>query len=115
MPIPASIQAFIDHQADGATAKYDDLRAVIFNTTLKRSPEPSHTDGLLAISRSVLERVGVQVDEVRTADHEIPAGVYPDMTEQGYDRDDFPRLYRELVVPSDSIIVAGPIWLGDQS
>ena len=115
MAIPAPIQTFIDEQADAAPGDYSDLRAVVFNGTLKRSPEPSQTDGLLAIARGVLERVGVRVDEVRTADHVIPAGVYPDMTEQGYDRDDFPRLYRELVVPADIIIVAGPIWLGDQS
>lgn len=115
MSIPASIQRFIDAQADAAPARYDDLRAVIFNGTLKRSPEPSQTDGLLSVARGLLERVGVRVDEVRTADHEIPAGVWPDMTTQGYDRDDFPALYRELVVPADIVILAGPIWLGDQS
>jgi hypothetical protein len=49
MAIPASVQAFIDHQADQAPDRYDDLRAVIFNGTLKRSPEPSHTGGLLAV------------------------------------------------------------------
>lgn len=115
MSIPASIQRFIDAQADAAPARYDDLRAVVFNGTLKRSPEPSQTDGLLAIARGLLERVGVRVDEVRTADHEIPAGVWPDMTTQGYDRDDFPALYRELVAPADIVVLAGPIWLGDQS
>jgi multimeric flavodoxin WrbA len=88
---------------------------VIFNGTLKRSPEPSQTDGLLAIAKGVLEHVGVQVDEVRTVDHVIPPGVWPDMTKQGYDRDDFPKIYRELVEPADIIIIAGPIWLGDQS
>ncbi len=115
MPIPASIQSFIEGIADGSPVSYDDLRIVIFNGTLKRSPEQSHTDGLLAISRSILENVGVQVDEVRTVDHEIPAGVWPDMREHGYERDDFPALYRDLVVPADIILLAGPIWLGDQS
>src|SRR5205085_9416464 len=47
--IPTSIQQFIDDQADAAPAKYDDLRVVVFNGSLKRSPEPSHTDALLAI------------------------------------------------------------------
>ena len=70
-------------QADAAPGRYDDLRAVIFNGTLKRSPEPSQTDGLLAIARGLMERVGVQVDEVRTVDHEIPPGVWPDMTHPG--------------------------------
>lgn len=115
MAIPTSIQTFIDAQADAAPARYDDLRAVVFNGTLKRSPEPSQTDGLLAIARGLMERLGVRVDEVRTVDHEIPPGVWPDMTEHGYERDDFPELYRSLVVPADIIILAGPIWLGDQS
>src|ERR1700754_4071858 len=105
MAIPAPIQTFIDAQADGAPGDYTDLRAVIFNGTLKRSPERSHTDGLLAITRGLMERVGVQVEEVRTADHEIPPGVWPDMTTQGYDRDDFPAIYRELVVPAHIILI----------
>src|SRR3954451_5153966 len=115
MAIPTPIQTFIDAQADKATGDYRDLRAVIFNGTLKRSPEPSQTDGLLAITKGVMARLGVQVDEIRTADHDIPAGVWPDMTTQGYDKDDFPQLYRELVVPANIILIAGPIWLGDQS
>ena len=53
--------------------------------------------------------------EIRTVDHEIPPGVWPDMREHGYDRDDFPAIYREAVVPADILIIAGPIWLGDQS
>src|SRR4051794_9986295 len=115
MAIPASIQTFIDDQADRAPGVYTDLRAVVFNGTLKRSPERSHTDGLLDIAKGLMERVGVRVDEIRTADHEIPPGVWPDMTEQGYERDDFPALYREHVLPADIILIAGPIWLGDQS
>jgi multimeric flavodoxin WrbA len=115
MPIPAAIQTFIDRQADAAPDDYSDLRAVVFNGTLKRSPEPSHTDGLLAVVRGILERVGVRLDEVRTVDHEIPPGVWPDLREHGYERDDFPAIYHELVAPADIVLVAGPIWLGDQS
>jgi multimeric flavodoxin WrbA len=115
MPLPETILRFIDRQADEAPGSYDDLRAVIFNGTTKRSPEPSHTDGLLGIPRLIFERVGARVDVVRTVDHEIPPGLWPDMREHGYDRDDFPAMYRELVEPADILIVAGPIWLGDQS
>jgi multimeric flavodoxin WrbA len=113
--IPASIQTFIDAQADAAPAAYDDLRVVVFNGSLKRSPEPSQTDGLLAIALGIFERVGAKVDVIRTADHDIPAGVWPDMTEHGFDSDDFPAMYRDLVIPADVIIIAGPVWLGDQS
>ena len=115
MSIPAAIQGFIDAQCDAATTRYDDLRAVIFNGTLKRSPEPSQTDGLLKISRGLLERVGVRVDEVRTVDHVIPPGVWPDMREHGYDADDFPDIYRSLIEPADIVVLCSPIWLGDQS
>src|SRR3954451_12214490 len=115
MAIPALIQTFIDGQAAAAPGRFDDLRAVIFNGTLKRSPQPSQTDGLLALARGVMERVGAAVDEVRTVDHEIPPGVWPDMTTQGYKRDDFAALYRDLVAPAGIILLAGPIWLGDQS
>jgi multimeric flavodoxin WrbA len=115
MAIPALIQTFIDDQAANGPDDYGDLRAVIFNGSLKRSPEPSQTDGLLAVAKGIMARAGARVDEIRTADHEIPPGVWPDMTDHGYDRDEFPALYRSLVVPADILIVAGPIWLGDQS
>ncbi len=115
MALPGPIQTFIDKQADAAPSRYDDLRAVIFNGTLKRSPEPSQTDGLLSIVTGIFERVGVAVNEIRTVDHEIPPGVWPDMREHGYAADDFPSIYRRLVEPADIILIAGPIWLGDQS
>lgn len=115
MSLPASIQKFIEDQAAEAPVRYDDLRVVVLNGTLKRSPEPSHTDGLLAVARLVFDGVGAQVDEIRTVDHEIPPGVWPDMTEHGYERDEFPALYRDLIVPADILLIAGPIWLGDQS
>jgi multimeric flavodoxin WrbA len=115
MPLPENIQQFIDRQADEAPAGFDDLRVVIFNGTTKRSPERSHTDGLLAIPRGIFERVGARVDEIRTVDHEIPPGLWPDMREHGWERDDFPAIYRDLVEPADIVVIAGPIWLGDQS
>jgi multimeric flavodoxin WrbA len=115
MTIPASIQDFIDRQADAAPSRYDDLRAVIFNGTLKPSPEPSQTDGLLAIVRGILQRTGVSVTEVRTVDRDIPPGVWPDMRDHGYEIDEFPAIYRDHVQPADIILITGPIWLGDQS
>jgi len=115
MALPESIQQFIDRQAQAAPGRFEDLRAVIFNGTTKRSPELSHTDGLLRIVTGIFGQLGVRVDEVRTVDHEIPHGLWPDMRQHGYERDDFPAIYRELVEPADIIIIAGPIWLGDQS
>jgi multimeric flavodoxin WrbA len=115
MAIPAPIQRFIDDQVKAAPGRYGDLRVVIFNGTTKRSPEPSHTDGLLAIPLGMFAGLGVRVDEVRTVDRDIPVGLWPDMREHGYETDEFPDIYRELVEPADVILIAGPIWLGDQS
>lgn len=113
--IPQAIQEFIDRQVDECTVDYSDLRAVYFNGTLKRSPEISHTDGLIDLSTRILRGLGVQVDVVRTVDHVIPPGVQPDMRKFGWPRDDFPEIYTSLVDPADIIVVATPIWLGDQS
>lgn len=115
MAIPSVIQRFINEQAEHAPTRYDDLRAVVFNGTLKRSPEISNTDGLIAIVRGIFDRVGVQLDEVRTVDRDIPPGMHRDMREHGYDSDEFPEIYQRLIVPAHIVIVAGPIWLGDQS
>jgi len=55
------------------------------------------------------------VDTVRTVDHTILPGVYPDMREHGLESDDFSGLYRDLIEPADIMVLATPIWLGDQS
>ncbi|MCW2749628.1 MAG: flavodoxin [Aeromicrobium sp.] len=113
--LPASVQAFIDHEISTNPTDFSDLKAVIINGTLKRSPAPSHTDGLTAIAAHILRGVGATLGMIRTVDHTIPPGVYADMREQGWDVDDFPDLYRNLVAPADIVILATPIWLGDQS
>jgi hypothetical protein len=64
------------------------LKALFINCTLKRSPEKTHTDGLIRISRTIMESQGVKTEEVRAVDHDIATGVYPDMTERGWDNED---------------------------
>jgi len=44
------------HHCGGVRVSFDDLRALFINCTLKRSPELSHTQGLVEISR-VIERL----------------------------------------------------------
>lgn len=93
---------------------FSDLRALFVNCTLKRSPALSHTDGLLEIPVAIMRRNGVTIDRVRAADHEIPPGVWPDMTEHGEKRDDWPQLF-ERVLASDILVLGTPIWLGQRS
>ena len=42
---------------------YDDLRALVINCTLKRSPQPSHTQGLIDVSARIMAKQGVRVDQ----------------------------------------------------
>lgn len=93
---------------------YGNLTALFINCTLKKSPDVSNTQGLVDISRKIMEKHGVKVDEFRAIDHDIATGVYPDMTEHGWDSDEWPKLF-EKVKAADILIIAGPIWLGDNS
>lgn len=90
------------------------LKAVFFNCTLKRSPELSHTSGLVELSAGLMRGQGVEVEIIRPIDHPIATGVYPDMTEHGWEQDAWPELF-ELVQAADILVIAGPIWLGDNS
>lgn len=90
------------------------LKALFFNATLKRSPEKSHTETLINLSRSIMEKQGVQVEVIRPIDHDIASGVWPDMREHGWEKDDWPDLYKK-VMDADILVLAGPIWLGDNS
>lgn len=99
---------------DRAPADYSDLRALFINCTLKKSPETSHTRGLIDVSKAIMERNGVSVEVVRAVDLQIPPGVYPDMTEHGWDKDDWPDLF-ERVMGADILVLGTPIWLGEKS
>jgi multimeric flavodoxin WrbA len=93
---------------------YSDLSAVFVNCTLKRSPEPSHTDGLASISKGIMDANGVSVESIRAIDHDIATGVYPDMTEHGWERDEWPAIF-ERVMGADVLVLTSPIWLGEKS
>ncbi|MFI7407244.1 flavodoxin family protein [Streptomyces sp. NPDC049627] len=94
--------------------RFDDLTALYINCTLKPSPQLSHTQGLIYKSRAIMDSVGVSTDVIRAVDHDIAPGVYPDMTEHGFATDAWPGLY-EKVMAADILVLAGPIWLGDNS
>ena len=91
------------------------LKALIFNGTLTKSPDESHTDRLIKISTTLMEKHGVKTEVIRSIDHpDIATGVYPDMTEHGWDKDEWPELFKK-VQEADILVLAGPIWLGDNS
>lgn len=93
---------------------YSDLKAVFINCTLTKSPEKSHTQLLVDASADIMEKQGVKVTKIRAIDHDIAQGVYPDMREHGWKDDEWPELYKK-VHDADILVLAGPIWLGDNS
>ncbi len=93
---------------------YSDLKAFFINCTLKRGPERSHTQGLMDIAMEIMRRNGVAVDGIRAIDHRIATGVWPDMTEHGWERDDWPGIFAQ-VMAADILVLLSPIWLGQKS
>ncbi len=94
--------------------QFPELTALFINTTLTRSPEVSHTQRLVDVSAAIMEKQGVRVDQFRSVDHAIATGVYPDMREHGWSEDAWPELFPR-VMAADILVIAGPIWLGDNS
>lgn len=93
---------------------YSNLTAIFLNCTLKKSPAVSNTEGLLRISQNIMEKQGVKTEVIRAIDHDIATGVQPDMREYGWENDDWPKIW-EKVQKADILVIAGPIWLGDNS
>jgi multimeric flavodoxin WrbA len=93
---------------------FSGLKAIFFNGTLSKSPEPSHTDLLINISRKLMEKHGVQTEAIRVIDSGMATGLWPDMREHGWERDTWPDIY-ERVKAANIVVVCGPIWLGDNS
>ncbi len=93
---------------------FSDLGAVFVNCTLKRSRELSHTQGLIDLSMGIMRSQGVRVELVRAVDHDIATGVWPDMTEHGWEGDEWPELFAR-VMAADILVLCTPIWLGQIS
>ena len=90
------------------------LRALYINTSLKKRAGESHTQLLLNASAAIMEKNGVEVEHVHMLDHEVPPGIYPDMTDHGWERDDWPDLW-DKVDAANILVVGTPLWLGEES
>ena len=84
-----------------------ELNALVLNCTLKKSPEPSNTQGLIDIVTSHFDELGVSHETLRPVDYRIPFGVVSDMG----DGDEWPQIL-EKVLAADILIMATSIWFG---
>lgn len=93
---------------------FSGLKALYFNCTLTKSPGKSHTQILIDTSQKIMKKHGVKTEVIRAVDHDIATGIHPDMREQGWKTDEWPKIYKK-VKAADIVVIAGPIWLGDNS
>jgi len=93
---------------------FTDLRALYVNCSLKRSPEPSHTQLLMDKSSGIMQNQGVSVETIRAVDLDLAIGVWPDMTEHGSDTDAWPEVF-DKVLEADILVIGSPIWLGEKT
>jgi multimeric flavodoxin WrbA len=99
---------------EGHAWDFSDLSALFLNCTLKRSPELSHTQGLIDIAATIMDKNGMAVETLRPVDHDLAFGVWPDMREHGWDTDEWPAILKK-VMAADVLVVTTPIWLGEKS
>ena len=94
--------------------KLPNLKAVIFNASLKLKSGQSHTQILLDAISNLMKKAEVDVTTVHMVNHIVPPGIYPDMTEHGYDKDEWPEIWK-TVKEADILIIGTPLWLGEES
>lgn len=93
---------------------FSDLTAVFLNCTLKPTGALSHTEALMKNAQEIMSANGIATEQIRAVDYHLPPGVYPDMTEHGFERDEWPALRRK-VLDADILVLGTPIWLGEES
>jgi multimeric flavodoxin WrbA len=99
---------------DSNETDFSNLSAVFLNCTLKPNPKESHTGTLIEVSQSIFEKNNVSTEVIRPVDYNIAPGVYPDMTEHGFEEDDWPEI-QQKVMDANILIIGSPIWLGEKS
>ena len=93
---------------------FSDLNALFLNCTLKRTPTQSHTEGLIQISKGIMERNAISTELLRPVDANIAYGVWPDMKEHGWPDDEWPGIL-EKVMAADILVIGTSIWLGEKT
>lgn len=95
--------------------KFGTLSALFVNASLKRNSGDSHTGLLMDASAAIMAKNGVRAERIHMLDYQIPPGVYPDMTEHGWDTDDWPKQLWPKFRSADILVVGTPLWLGEES
>lgn len=66
------------------------------------------------VSTTIMKKEGVDVEVVRFIDYFIAPGVHADMTQHGWEKDEWLKVY-DKILAADILVVDTPIWLGNKS
>ncbi len=86
------------------------MKAIFLNCTLKKSPEQSNTDALIAQSKELFAAAGVDTEIIRVADKAVKFGISADEGEG----DEWPQILKKIK-EAEILIIGTPIWLGKMS
>lgn len=87
-----------------------DIKAVILNCTLKKSPQVSNTQVLIDKATKLFAEQGIKAETIRIADHYVPFGV----SSKEDEKDEWPTIL-DKVRACDILIIGTPIWFGVRS
>lgn len=87
------------------------LKALFINCTLKYTPEPSNTFGLIEKVAGILQDLDVETETIRATDFKIYYGVTGDKVK---DDDEWPTI-NEKIKACDILVIGTPIWMGVRS
>jgi multimeric flavodoxin WrbA len=97
-----------------AACNISDLKALFINCSLKKDKALSHTLRLVNRAASIMDSQGVKVEIIHALDYDIAFGMQKDLTEHGFDKDDWPKIQKKIMA-SDILVLGTPIWLGVKS
>jgi multimeric flavodoxin WrbA len=95
-------------------AKYDDLKALFINCSIKKDKKESHTQRLMNRSAGIMRQAGVEVEQVYVLDYRIAFGMVKDGKENDFEYDDWPKIQKKIMA-ADILVIGSPIWLGVKS
>jgi multimeric flavodoxin WrbA len=84
-----------------------ELKAVLLNCTLKKSPAVSNTQALMDHVIETLEELDCRCESIRVVDYNVPFGVSSDEGEG----DEWPQIL-DKILAADILIIGTPIWFG---
>ena len=86
------------------------LKALILNCTLKKSPAVSNTSALIKKVIAQYKKLGVDAEELRVVDYNIPFGV------SSYEGkgDEWPKILKKILA-ADILVIGSSIWFGVRS